>query len=661
MKTNLSGSIFTSLFLLITLIGYGFYLSASAILPVPDLIYQNIIQLSALVWVEFAILLKITKLHLPPQLTSKRRLYAISVFAGLNSLLALILYWRLANDAWLADIRLNAILMPFLPFLIVTGALIWLAILIWVPKLQGEILPEDWTDRALAVGRDPRKEIAILLGLFAAGIALRLINIDGYPPSNDEHYQLRAAFDIYNGNQVSYQRGLLSVSLPIALFFKLFGVSLFTARLPMILLNMLAIFPLFYLTRKFSKLVGFTSVLLFILNPNIVALAQLSRDYAITPVFMYVILLSFSALALSPNFLRPFKGFFKNKFRLVGLAAILIYIYTAAQQSVLQVNLLIYVVFLGLVILSVWFSDNPLKVKTATLIICSLALIMIMLIPSRSPIRYSDVEGLIFNFTITPIQVITWLPYSNWSYLLPQISLIIMVAGAFILANAIRKLGSGDSKHRLVFITLAPFFTALLYMSFFLYIGKLGKGYRYAVFLQELFIPLAALVWVKAGSWIKTRLDGKPIIQAVLLFSVFFIFFFNLPAFNQLANFKGDAVFSVTDNTHQRTEKAIEVLSKIEQPAILLLSDNLISAYQLAGVEIPNNNVSRFNPVRKGKITLSEAIQGHSEGWLLLSEDDALAMEWDAVGFALPEAIFTFEQKFSNGFLWHWEAIKTEP
>lgn len=643
---------FSSLLLLIALLGYTFYLSARAFLPVPDFIYQNLFLLVAFALVESTIVCKTVSLSVSAELATKRATIIMAVFSGLNALLAGIVYWRLSSDKWLAGIWLNASAYPILPYFIAIGALIWLVIMLRSPEVQRQLLPVDIVDRILRFAGDPKHEVGIVLGLYIIGISLRLINIAGYPPANDEHYQLRATFDFLNGLTVNYQRAFYTVSLPMAVFFKLLGPSLFNARLPMILINMLAIFPLYALMRKVNRLVGFTAVGLFIINPNIVALAQLARDYAITPVFMYTILWIMSIMVISPHFSNPIKEFTKNQLKGVTLLLILLFIFFFGKQSVLQANLVLYAVFLGLVVGFSLFSDSPKWIKALILIGTIIVFIVILNLPSRKPLQFSE-SGLILNFSTTPLLVLGWQSYTNWSFIFPQTNWVIGIVGLFLIFTAIRD--ARKPTNRFMLMVLIPFFAALVYMSFFLYGESLGRGYRYAVFLMELLIPIAALVWVQAGRRVNTTLVGQPFMRLAFLAGVFFVFFFNLPAFNALARFKGDSVFVITDITHQSTEDAVEMLENIEQPARYLLSDNFISALQLSKSKISITELDPFNTVRKGKRTLSEAISEHPEGWMMLIEDDAMAMGYEPVDFSIPEADFSFERKGSNSLLWHWK------
>lgn len=642
----------TSITLLTAFVGYGFYLAARTFLPVPDLIYKNIYLAAALLLVECFILLKLFTLKpLGTTNIGKRSIYLVAVFSGLNGVFAAITYWRLSADEWLANIRLNAIMLPLLPYLAVIAVLVWLVIMLLNADLQRQVLPNHDVERVYSYFRDPKNDKVILFAFFGIGLCLRLINISGYPPANDEHYQLRSAFEILNGVPVNYLRGFYTVSLPIAVSFKLFGVGLLSARLPMVLFNMAAIFPLYALTRKLDRWIGYASVMLFIVNPNIVALAQLSRDYAVTPLFLFMTMLLVGELVRSPNVIDINKWVAENKTRLVLLLLILGFVFYGGRQSIIQADLLVYAVFIGEMILVALFDATSPRVKWSLFVGSGLAIAALLIFPSRSPIEFAADGSLLVSASLTPLRVLGWHPYPNWSFLLPQISWIMMIFGLVLLSKSGFSLREPEQRYR--FALFAPFYFGLLYMSLFLYNDELGKGYRYAVILQELLIPIAAIFWVGIARWVKDHYT-QPVGSLSVLIAIFFVFIFNLPAFNTLAKFSGGSRSAITDINHRHTDDVVEAITEVGPEPTFLLSDNFISALQLAGSEIPLQNMIRFSDVRKRGKTLKVDRFGRSEGWMVLDEDDASEMGWDEEDLNINGVEFTFMRKVPNGMLWRW-------
>src|ERR1035437_991060 len=66
--------------------------------------------------------------------------------------------------------------------------------------------------------------IAFLLTNFIVGLGLRLYNLGGFPPFADEYAHIRTAIAIYQGLPVDYTRALLTVSVPVYLSYRIFGL-----------------------------------------------------------------------------------------------------------------------------------------------------------------------------------------------------------------------------------------------------------------------------------------------------------------------------------------------------------------------------------------------------------------------------------------------------
>jgi predicted membrane-bound mannosyltransferase len=156
-----------------------------------------------------------------------------------------------------------------------------------------ESLLRIWTTYSFSTDKEETRKdtwltVAFLLICFIIGLGLRLYNLGGFPAYVDEYLHMSTAIGIIKGNPVEYFRAFLTVSLPVYLSYRIFGISLWAGRLPMVLINMLAIFPLYLLGRKINKGVGYLSVLLFMFSPWIIADSRTVRDYAVVPLFFYL-------------------------------------------------------------------------------------------------------------------------------------------------------------------------------------------------------------------------------------------------------------------------------------------------------------------------------------------------------------------------------------
>lgn len=79
-----------------------------------------------------------------------------------------------------------------------------------------------------------------LIGFFILGLALRLHNLDGFPPYVGEYIHTNWAFLVYSGQPAEWGRAFLTVNLPVYLSYLTFGVNLWAGRFPMVLINMLS-------------------------------------------------------------------------------------------------------------------------------------------------------------------------------------------------------------------------------------------------------------------------------------------------------------------------------------------------------------------------------------------------------------------------------------
>lgn len=199
--------------------------------------------------------------------------------------------------------------------------------------------------------------LLMLIFLIAAFI-LRVINLDILPPHLEEYQHLIAAKELLAGTPANalYQRGFYLVTTPVKWMFTLIGMTLWSARLPGVIVNSLAVMPLYWLVRRFNKNVAIISALLYITSPWVIALARPVREYAYQP-FMYYLVLA-SALYLLANIRQ---GFLLADWRLLfvkkNLSAWLIFVFFALyviiidRYSSFKVVALLYFVF-GLFLLT---------------------------------------------------------------------------------------------------------------------------------------------------------------------------------------------------------------------------------------------------------------------------------------------------------------------
>ena len=213
----------------------------------------------------------------------------ILIFFVINSI-ALFVFFQYYSHPERAQYDSVKILLKITPFLWVIAII---SNLFCIVKVFREKITRVWKNfsfsRTTILDQLSTKSTAlILIGFFILGLTLRLINLDQYPPYVDEYIHTHTAFGVMSGLPMTWNRAFLSVTVPVLLSYKLFGITLWAARFPMVVFNMLAIFPLYFLGKKVNKTVGFISVFLFTLNPWIIAASRTVREYAVIPLYFFL-------------------------------------------------------------------------------------------------------------------------------------------------------------------------------------------------------------------------------------------------------------------------------------------------------------------------------------------------------------------------------------
>ncbi|MEZ0394845.1 MAG: glycosyltransferase family 39 protein [Anaerolineales bacterium] len=194
---------------------------------------------------------------------------------------------------------------------------------------------------------------AALLGLLALAFLLRVFRLEALSPYTDEYMHLLAARSLVQGvpvAQVGYERSLFIVTLPVALFFRLFGVSLWSARLAGVVFNALAVLPLYFVARRLNRPLAVLAGLLYAASPWVIGMARTVREYAYYPLYFYLIILGMLALIerFPPRFVlrRDGKALLKPDFIALALALLIPVIYSRFldENSTFSVVLSAYLV-----------------------------------------------------------------------------------------------------------------------------------------------------------------------------------------------------------------------------------------------------------------------------------------------------------------------------
>ena len=252
-------------------------------------------------------------------------------------------------------------ILGLLNFVILSFALL---LFIWEKRaILAETISQSFTRNNDPLGCP---EAALLLSVIVLALLLRAFNLGNLYPAVDEYYQLIAAKQILQGAALSsvYQRSLWMVTLPVTIALRLFGNELWVARSVGVLFNVLAIIPLYFLTRKINRRIAVLSSLLYATSPWIITFARVVREYAYYPFYFYWIILAMVVFieGIPEGFVfeRDWKIFFKPRMGFLGLALIFppIYGFYIDRLSTFSLILLAYLVFALFILLRFNLRDR---------------------------------------------------------------------------------------------------------------------------------------------------------------------------------------------------------------------------------------------------------------------------------------------------------------
>ena len=197
------------------------------------------------------------------------------------------------------------------------------------------------------------KDVGWITAIMLLALLLRLPNLGSLFPAVDEYYHLIAARQIVEGAAFGsvYQRGLWLVTLPVALSLRVFGYQLWAARLTGVIFNVLAILPLYLITRKISWPIAVLSALLYAASPWIITFARIAREYAYYPFYFYWIVFGMISFlqGIPKGFVLPrqWRRLATPRMILVGLSLVIppLFALYGDRLSTFRTILIAYVVF----------------------------------------------------------------------------------------------------------------------------------------------------------------------------------------------------------------------------------------------------------------------------------------------------------------------------
>lgn len=341
--------------------------------------------------------------------------------------------------------------------------------------------------------RTEKWEWGLVLGGVIFTLVLRLPNLSMWSLIGvDEYSHINAAKWIAeNGSlAVEYTRSLWTVTVPIALAFKLLGYQVWVARLVGVLFNVLAVVPLYFLARKINRPVAILSVLLFATSPWEIVFARIIREYAYYPFYFFVIV--YLMTVFLEKFPAPFclardwKSILKPSVLLsaCGLASPPLYAIFVDPYSTSRLILLAYGIFAIFLLSRLDFSDG----KNLVILLGTGMGLLVAGYALRSQL---SIDRLSLSFNTTPIGYFLPSPAQQWYFnrlpLLPVLGLLAAVIVSFLVRRR----------------NYIPLFISSLWivlLGFFVFSSNTFYAPRHLSLAQTWYIVLMALglylVWV---------------------------------------------------------------------------------------------------------------------------------------------------------------------
>ncbi|MGA7192551.1 MAG: glycosyltransferase family 39 protein [Anaerolineales bacterium] len=500
------------------------------------------------------------------------------------------------------------------------------------------------------------KPIAFLGWIAAMGIVviaflLRAFNLESLPPYTDEYAHLIAAKAIVLGAPLNavYQRSLYMVTLPVAFFFRVFGVELWTARLTGVLFNVLAIIPLYLITKKINRQVAILSCILYATSPWIIAVSRNVREYAYYPFYFYWII--YGMVLFIERFpdhfvLGNFKKTFDPKTAFLGIALALppIYSIIVDPDSTFKVILIAYIVG-GLFLLAKF--DLKSKINLWFLAVLGIGLIVggeVYLTSQQGSVALYPV------FNSDPLRFFFFNPEQQWYFNRLTIIPALLSIGAIVIS-----LLSYQSN-------FIPSFLISLYfagLSFFVFFFRRTIHPRYIFNLQFWYILPIAIGLYSIWALLQAVLPRIGVIKLLVTF-IAAVLFFNavqvlLPTFYNRYGY-----MPITGEYHDEVRPVYSfMLDKVEKSDVLI---STIYGSYVRWIGMPKfETLYSYEPEKSQKYVYS-IIKQNKTGWIVLDTRRS------SPGRPLPRETISIEGKeveyigeFADQYLWMWKTENTSP
>jgi hypothetical protein len=496
------------------------------------------------------------------------------------------------------------------------------------------------------IRKESRDQALYLMILFMIGLVLRLYNVDGFPPYYDEYNHMRAAVELYEGVRSTYNRAFLTVTMPVYLSYLVFGISLLSSRLPMVIINMLAIFPLFMLGKKLNRTVGYISVALFVFSPWVIAVSRTVREYAVMPVIFFLAATYLLDLLDWENC--SFKEFMLTHiFKIVFLSLLLGYIFFDSY-SILKVVLIPYVIIGGLAIIK-FIKQNPFG-RRRILVFVVVAATIAILIPLAGFTQRHLGYGVFINFvgdrywkTLTQSEIHQW-------YFLPQIGYFIIFSVGYLFLRML--FSKHNKKNFIVLFCYLNFVAILIFLTCFFPSG-ITRRIRYGILIAYWYIPVVAI-----ALYLIYRLGKKYLPRNIhlIISIILMVLFTNTKGIWTVMSFQGGSKLKITGEMHYSVQPALEFLSNRLTSEDVLLTDILHIYNAISGNKLhPDEIIFSLDRAFAQQSDGFSVIEKYPQGWVAASSNNTIKR------INLPYEDFVYEDKQAlfygmqgDIYIWQW-------
>lgn len=484
----------------------------------------------------------------------------------------------------------------------------------------------------------------IVIGTITLAILLRVFNLDRLSPLTDEYRHLLAAQALASGSSLNtiYQRSLLIVTFPVALFFRFLGYQVWVARLPGVLFNSLAIIPLYLITKKINRSVAFLSCILFATNPWLIAVSRYVREYGYYPFYFYWII--YGMVLFYENFPKNFlKEGWKKTFRseMIFLAAVLllpiIYLTIIDPDSTFKLISIAYGVF-SLFMLSKIFVKSKAFIGFLTILAILFLGVLFLYGQKSGYLSFHSMQNYWLRYFFSNPQQ-QW--YFNRLAIVPGVGL----ACAVFLGMQVRKTNF-----------IPSFFLALFSVSLFFYMFFFNRYIqaRYLLDVEFWFVPLVATGFWCIWIFLKLIFSGKKL-PVVLISLILLALSINGSQILLSTFYDNYGWMPITEEYHDDVSKTQSFLLDKVKPGDALISTDYGHYATFEG----NSTFStvyfyNFQVNNPGGYVLSIVSQNNS-GWIVLDDQ-----RYDATKPLPLKTIFVGDKEIeymgeiANEYIWRW-------